>query len=31
MYYTGNYKSDREFTDFVHTNLACKIIYPKLV
>ena len=30
MYYTGNYKSDREFTDFVHTNLACKIIYPKL-
>lgn len=30
MNYTGNYKSDREFTNIVHSNLACKIIYPKL-
>lgn len=25
MYYTGNYKSDREFTDIVHEKLACKL------
>lgn len=26
----SNYESDRRFTDLVHKNLACKIIYPKL-
>ena len=30
MNYTGNYKSDREFTDIVHSKLACSIIYPLL-
>lgn len=30
MNYTGNYKSDREFTDIVHLKLACSIIYPLL-
>lgn len=30
MNYTGNYKSDREFTDIVHDKLACSIIYPLL-